>query len=86
MLRENYGHLLRHFHHLILSYEIGAMKPQPAIYRAALQRAECLPSECFYTDDIAPYVEAARHMGIDAVRFESREQIEKEMRDRGIRW
>ena len=86
MLRENYGHLLRHFHDLILSYEVGAMKPQPAIYRTALQRADCLPGECFYTDDIAPYVEAARHMGIDAVQFESREQIEKELRDRGISW
>src|SRR5450432_26925 len=84
MLRVTYGHLLRHFHDLILSYEVRAIKPQPAIYRAALERAGCLPGECFYTDDIADYVAAARQMGIDAVQFESREQIEREMRGRGI--
>lgn len=49
-------------------------------------RAGCLPGECFYTDDIAAYVDAARQMGIDAVQFESREQIEREMRGRGIAW
>jgi glucose-1-phosphatase len=86
MLRVTYGHLLRHFHDLILSYEVRAIKPQPAIYRAALERAGCLPGECFYTDDIADYVAAARQMGIDAVQFESREQIEREMRGRGIAW
>jgi putative hydrolase of the HAD superfamily len=86
MLRATYGHLLRHFHDLILSYEVRAMKPQPEIYRVALERAGCLPGECFYTDDIADYVEAARHLGIDAVQFESRQQIEREMRERGICW
>jgi HAD superfamily hydrolase (TIGR01549 family) len=86
VLRKNYNYLLRHFHDLILSYEVRVMKPQPEIYREALERAECLPRECFYTDDIADYVEAARQMGIDAVQFESREQIEREMRVRGISW
>jgi putative hydrolase of the HAD superfamily len=86
MLRETYGHLLRHFDHLILSYEVKALKPQPAIYREALQQAGCLPGECFYTDDIRAYVAAARELGIDAVQFESRQQIEREMLDRGISW
>jgi putative hydrolase of the HAD superfamily len=85
MLRENYP-LLRHFDHLILSYEVKAMKPQPEIFQAAVARAGCLPEECFYTDDIAEYVEAARHLGIDAVRFESAAQLQAEMRARGIRW
>jgi len=85
-LRETYGHLLRHFDDLVLSFEVKAMKPQPEIYQAAIDRAQCLPAECFYTDDIAAYVEAARQMGIDGVQFQSREQIEREMRDRGISW
>ena len=86
MIRENYGHLLRHFHHLVLSFEVGAMKPQSEIFQAAIARAQCLPGECFYTDDIAAYIEAARGNGIDAVQFESREQLEREMRGRGIEW
>jgi len=85
MLRENYP-LLRHFHALVLSYEVGAMKPLPWIYRRAIEAAGCFPEECFFTDDIPAYVEGARAQGIDAVRFESAAQIEKELRKRGANW
>ena len=86
MLRETYGHLLRHFDDLVLSYEVHAMKPRAEIFQAAVERAGCRPQECFYTDDIAAYIEAARRMGIDAAAFESRMQLEGEMRRRGIQW
>jgi FMN phosphatase YigB (HAD superfamily) len=78
--------MLRHFHELILSYEVKAMKPDPAIFHYAVERAGCRPEECFYTDDIAEYVEAARRIGIDAVQFQSAGQIEAELRARGIEW
>lgn len=84
-IRVNYP-LIRHFHALILSYEVGAMKPAPAIYRKAVAAAECRPEECFFTDDIAEYVAAAREEGIDAVQFQSSAQIEEELRRRGVVW
>ena len=86
MLRVAYDHLLRHFDHLVLSHEVHAMKPDAAIFRVALEYAGCLPGECFYTDDIAAYVEAACRMGIDGVVFESRTRLQEEMRRRGIEW
>ena len=86
MIRETYGRLLRHFDALVLSYEVRAMKPLPQIFQVAVERAGCRPEECFYTDDIAAYIEAARRMGIDAVTFESRMQLEGAMRQRGIVW
>ncbi len=82
-IRAAYPHL-RHFHQFVLSYEVKAMKPRPEIYRAAIDAAQCRAEECFFTDDILEYVEAARQLGIDAVQFESREQIERELRARGI--
>lgn len=85
MVRRNYP-LLRHFHDLVLSYEVKAMKPSPAIYREAIVRAQCQPEECFYTDDIAAYVEGARREGIDAAQFESCAQLERDLAARGIRW
>ena len=85
MLRENYP-LLRHFHALVLSYQVGAMKPLPLIYRRAIEAAGCLPEECFFTDDIPAYVAAARAQGIDAVQFESAAQIDTELRKRGVIW
>ena len=56
------------------------------IFQAALDFAGCPPEQCFYTDDIADYVAAARRMGIDGVVFESRGQLEGELRQRGISW
>ena len=81
MVRQNYP-LLRHFHHAVLSHEVGAAKPSPAIYREAIRLAGCEAHECFFTDDIQQYVDAARAHGIQAVRFESAAQIETELRTR----
>lgn len=85
MLEATYP-LLSQFDDKILSYEVGALKPSPAIYREAIARSGCAAGECFYTDDIAAYVEAARREGIDAVQFHSSERLEKDLRARGIDW
>ena len=86
LIREQYQSTLRHFHDQILSYEVKLMKPDPGIFRLAIERAGCLPEECFYTDDIPAYTAAARQQGIDAVTFESAAQIERELKARGIEW
>lgn len=85
MIAANYP-LLRHFHEFVLSYQVGAMKPLPLIYQRAIEAAQCLPGECFFTDDIPAYVEGARAQGIDAVPFQSAAQIEAELRKRGVCW
>ena len=85
MIQANYT-FLPYFHDLVLSNEVKAMKPSPVIYREAIRKAGCRAGECFFTDDIAAYVEAARREGIDAVQFLSLEQLEKDMRARGIEW
>ncbi len=84
-VRERYP-LLRHFHAFVVSYEAGVMKLAPAIYRRAVQEAGCLASECFFTDDIAAFVEAAKGEGIDAVLFRSAAQTEEDLRSRGVEW
>ncbi|HUA61062.1 MAG TPA: HAD family phosphatase [Verrucomicrobiae bacterium] len=83
MIRDAYP-VLRHFHELALSYEVKAMKPRREIFDRAVDLAGCLPGECFYTDDIAEYVAAARELGIDAAQFRGVAQLEEELRSRGI--
>jgi HAD superfamily hydrolase (TIGR01509 family) len=85
MVREAYP-LLRHFHHHVLSYKVGALKPSPVIYAEALKHSHGEANECFFTDDIPAYVEGARQAGIDAVQFQSQAQIEAELRARGVKW
>lgn len=83
MIRETYG-LIRHFDAHVLSFEVGAIKPAQRIYAEAVQQAGCEPSECFYTDDVAEFVEAARRFGLDAVQFRGEEELEKELRLRDL--
>ena len=84
-IRENYP-IIRHFDESVLSYEVGAAKPDPRIYQVAIERAGCRPEECFYTDDIEPFVEGGRRAGMEAVQFHSAGQIERELEARGIEW
>jgi len=85
MLERTYP-LLKNFDEYVLSHRVGAMKPSRRIYEAAVNAARCTPQECFFTDDIADYVRGARDYGIDAVQFQSTEQIERELKQRGVEW
>ncbi|MBV9770118.1 MAG: HAD family phosphatase [Bryobacterales bacterium] len=83
MLKEAYP-LLRHFDDYVLSYEVGAAKPEARIYQAAIARSQCNADECFFTDDLALNVEAAREQGMEAVQFFSAQQLEAELCARGL--
>ena len=83
MIEANYP-LLRHFHHCVLSYQVGAVKPSPEIYAEAIARAQCTAAECFFTDDLAVNVDAARQHGMDAVLFQSAAQLENELKAREL--
>ena len=69
--------IVREADEIILSYEIGVLKPAPEIYKIAIEKAQCLPSEVFYIDDRPELVTAAREMGIVAQVFSSVEKIRK---------
>ncbi|HQR46133.1 MAG TPA: HAD-IA family hydrolase, partial [Thermoanaerobaculia bacterium] len=51
---------------LVLSFEIGAAKPERAIFDAALGRAAVPPAAALFVDDRPTYVSAARTLGIPA--------------------
>jgi HAD superfamily hydrolase (TIGR01549 family) len=78
--------IMKYMDHCVVSFELGCRKPEPEIYREAIAHAECAPEEIFFADDILENVEGARLAGIDAVQFQSREQLENELTSRGIRW
>ena len=76
--------VLKNFDDFVLSYEVGALKPEPAIYEAALEKIGCPPEHCFYTDDIAAYVEAGRTHGLQAEQFTSAEALSQHLAARGV--
>ncbi len=83
MLRRTYG-LLELFDHQVLSFEVGAVKPSPKIYREAVARTGVRPEECFFTDDVPAYVEAAKREGIEAVQFTTLDDLKRALHERGV--
>jgi putative hydrolase of the HAD superfamily len=49
---------------IVLSFELGARKPQPAIYRAALDALGAKSGEAVFVDDQAAYCDGAARLGI----------------------
>ncbi len=78
--------ILRHFDDFVLSFEVGLRKPEAGIYRDTIARAGCAPGEIFFTDDRADNVEGALACGIQAVQFTHAEQLENDLRARGVDW
>lgn len=72
------------FHQFILSYQVGAMKPDPRIYGEALRRSGLPAGACVFVDDRAENVAGAARVGMHAVRFESPEQVAAELLRLGV--
>ncbi len=70
----------------IYSYRVGASKPDPVIYRQALQACKVRAEEAVYIDDVAAYAEAAQRLGMTAIVFQSPEKLQSELRNLGIQF
>jgi len=81
-----YGIIWHPFKVYALSFEIGAMKPEPKIFAAAAKLAGVRPEEIFFVDDIAGHVAGARAAGFDAVQYTSVPALAAELRKRGMKF
>ena len=77
---------LRFFPIRIYSYRVGASKPDPVIYREALQACKVRAEEAVYIDDVAAYAEAAQRLGMSGIVFQSPEQLQSDLRKLGIQF
>ena len=68
----------------VTSFEAGALKPEDRIYDVALSKAQCEPNECFYTDDIEPYIRKATTYGIQSRLFTTTEKLISDLKDLSI--
>jgi HAD superfamily hydrolase (TIGR01509 family) len=73
----------RFFKHRIYSCVVGASKPSPLIFRAALQACKTTADNAIYIDDIPAYVEAARQLGMTGIVFQSPDQLRADLEQFG---
>jgi putative hydrolase of the HAD superfamily len=79
----NYS-IISEFEDRVLSFEERVLKPHPAIYRAALDRAGRMDGALFI-DDMPINVAGAEILGITGVLFRSASRLRKDLRACGCR-
>lgn len=59
------------FDTMVLSYEVGMIKPDTRMYVLACERLRVAPHEALMVDDRAQYVQGAREAGMDGIVYEN---------------
>jgi putative hydrolase of the HAD superfamily len=67
--RRRFAATLGLFDDLILSYEVGCLKPESRFYEACVVAAGMPASSCVFVDDMPENVEGARRAGLMALRY-----------------
>jgi epoxide hydrolase-like predicted phosphatase len=62
------------FDEMIISSEVGLIKPDARIYQLALKKLGVQPEESIFLDDVLVNVEAARSVGMEAIQFTQPEE------------
>ncbi len=83
IMRRRYN-FLQLFEHILVSGEVGVIKPNPAIYRLMLEKIGRPASECLFIDDSAKNTAAARQLGFDVIQFRSPAMLESELKLRKL--
>jgi len=72
------------FHQIITSFEVGARKPNPLIYKKALESLQALAQNTFYTDDRKELIEAASALGIRSFVFKDVQRLKQDLLDNSV--
>ena len=76
--------LLDYFTVFFSSCFLGVSKPDPGIYRLALQITQRSPSESLFIDDRAENIEAAKQIGMHTIHCQSATQLRRQLEEIGI--
>ncbi len=72
------------FDAMVISGQVGLVKPDPAIFALLLGRVGRAAKECLFIDDGEDNIAAARALGFQTIRYETSEQLEVELCRRGV--
>jgi 2-haloacid dehalogenase len=72
------------FDHIVVSGEVGLVKPDPAIFHLTLRRIGRTADQCLFIDDSAANIESAAELGFHTIHFQSPEQLEQRLVAQGI--
>lgn len=70
------------FDEIVISSEIGHVKPEPEAYQEILTRFNVLPSEVLLIDDNTQNIKGAGKLGIDGYIFTSNQDLQLDFKNR----
>jgi epoxide hydrolase-like predicted phosphatase len=68
------------FDHMIISAEVGAVKPEEKIYKLALEQSGVKPKEAVLVDDFAVNIEGCEKVGIKGILFRDPESAIRKLK------
>ena len=68
----------------VSSCYVGLRKPEPAIYKLALEITDRTPQECAFIDDRPLNLEAAQCLGVQTIEMKGADQLRKELEKIGV--
>ena len=77
--------ILEAFDYLFFSCDVGKVKPDPGFYLEALEQMGAPADQTAFFDDMPPYVEAARALGIHGFVFTDVERLKAQLLELGLR-
>jgi putative hydrolase of the HAD superfamily len=69
------------FDELVISAEVGIVKPDPRIYYLALDQLKVVPEEAIFIDDFNHNIEGAMAVGMHAIKFINPDQTRSELEE-----
>lgn len=76
--------IIKIFDDVILSFMIGAIKPDKAIFEDVIRRAGGDRTKILYIDDREDLIKEACALGIDSIRFESAEKLRNTLKEKSV--
>ena len=73
-----------HFDRLVLSYEVGHIKPSAAFYLACAEAAVAEPGDCVFIDDLPANVAGGRALGWHGIVFTGISELREDLAQLGI--
>jgi putative hydrolase of the HAD superfamily len=67
------------FDEIVVSSDVGAIKPDRRIFELTLQKLQVEPGETVFIDDIDIYVQAAAQFGMKAIQYQTFQQMKSEL-------
>lgn len=68
----------------LYSFEVGAIKPEPAIYKALLTKYNLKADECLFFDNHQEMIDGAQAVGIDGIVYKNYDKVIRELKRKKV--